>query len=84
MLGIDEGLVPPTPFAHAPVYVCVGAVRDTPWVVDGQIVIRPVVTITATLDHRFIDGFQGGTLAKLMRELFADPWRLEPDISREG
>jgi pyruvate/2-oxoglutarate dehydrogenase complex dihydrolipoamide acyltransferase (E2) component len=73
MFGLDEGFVPPTPFARVPVYVLVGAVRDRPAVVDGQVVIRPEVTLTATIDHRFIDGFQGGTLARVVREFFADP-----------
>ena len=49
------------------------AVRDRPAAVDGQVVVRPEVTITATIDHRFIDGFQGGTLARVVREFFADP-----------
>jgi hypothetical protein len=74
MLGIDEGLVPPTPFAHVPLYVCVGAQRDVPAVWGGELTIRPQVTITATIDHRFIDGYQLATLAKLLRELFANPW----------
>ena len=76
MLGIDEGLVPPTPFAHVPVYVCIGAERNVPAEHEGGIALRPQVILTATLDHRFIDGFQGGTLAKRMRELFANPWAL--------
>ncbi|TNE88142.1 MAG: hypothetical protein EP330_15915 [Deltaproteobacteria bacterium] len=75
MLGIDEGLVPPTPFAHAPVYVCIGAERRVPAEWNGEIALRPQVIITATLDHRFIDGFQGGTLARRMRDFFANPWR---------
>ncbi|MCA9650603.1 MAG: 2-oxo acid dehydrogenase subunit E2 [Myxococcales bacterium] len=74
MLGIDEGLVPPTPFAHVPLYVCVGNERRVPTEWHGEIALRPQVVITATIDHRFIDGFQLGTLARLMRELFANPW----------
>ncbi|MEX1368270.1 MAG: 2-oxo acid dehydrogenase subunit E2 [Nannocystaceae bacterium] len=74
MLGIDEGLVPPTPFAHVPVYVCVGAVRRVPAEWNGELALRPQVVITATIDHRFIDGFQLAALAKLTRELFANPW----------
>jgi pyruvate/2-oxoglutarate dehydrogenase complex dihydrolipoamide acyltransferase (E2) component len=77
MFGLDEGFVPPTPFARVPVYVLVGAVRDRPAVVDGQIVVRPQLTITATIDHRFIDGYQGGMLAKIVREVFADPARFD-------
>ncbi|MCC6555775.1 MAG: 2-oxo acid dehydrogenase subunit E2 [Polyangiaceae bacterium] len=77
MFGLDEGYVPPTPFARVPVYVLVGALRDTPAVVGGQLVIRKHLTITATIDHRFMDGHQGGVLAKVVRGVFENPWQLE-------
>jgi len=77
MFGLDEGFVPPTPFARVPVYVLVGAVRDQPAVVDGRIVAQQQLTITATIDHRFFDGYQGGTLATILREVFADPARFD-------
>lgn len=79
MLGLDEGFVPPTPFARVPTYVLLGAIRDQPVVEEGQVVIRPMLTITATIDHRFMDGFQGGVLARKVREIFADPSRLYPE-----
>jgi pyruvate dehydrogenase E2 component (dihydrolipoamide acetyltransferase) len=82
MFGLDEGFVPPTPFARVPVYVLVGAVSERPAVVDGAVVPRPQVTITATIDHRFIDGFQGGVLARTMRAFFADPWTHDGAIQR--
>jgi pyruvate/2-oxoglutarate dehydrogenase complex dihydrolipoamide acyltransferase (E2) component len=77
MFGLDEGYAPPTPFARVPVYVLIGALRDAPAVVDGALAIRKQLTLTATLDHRFIDGFQGGVLAKVVRELFESPWKLD-------
>jgi pyruvate dehydrogenase E2 component (dihydrolipoamide acetyltransferase) len=77
MFGLDEGFVPPTPFARVPVYVLIGAVRDRPAVVDGKVVVQPQLTLTATIDHRFVDGFQGGTLAKVVRGIFEDPWSLD-------
>ncbi len=79
MLGLDEGFAPPTPFARVPVLVLVGAMRDRPAVVDGELTIRPQLTITATIDHRFIDGFQGGILAKVVRSIMEDPWQLEEE-----
>jgi pyruvate/2-oxoglutarate dehydrogenase complex dihydrolipoamide acyltransferase (E2) component len=75
MLGIDEGYAPPTPFARVPVYVLVGAVRDMPAVVDGQLAIRKQVTLTTTIDHRFVDGYQAGALARVMRDIFENPWK---------
>lgn len=84
MFGVDEGYVPPTPFARVPLYVLIGAVRPQPTVVDGEVVVRHMVTITATIDHRFIDGFQGGVLAQAVRRVFADPWALDRDSSPAG
>lgn len=77
MLGLDEGFAPPTPFARVPVYVLIGAIKDAPAVVDGQLCIRKQVIITATIDHRFMDGFQGGILAKAVREVLDNPWQLD-------
>jgi pyruvate dehydrogenase E2 component (dihydrolipoamide acetyltransferase) len=73
MLGLDEGFAPPTPWAHVPVYVLVGAIKDAPAVEDGKIVVQKQLTLTATIDHRFIDGFQAGTLSKVIRDAFANP-----------
>ncbi|MBW3659706.1 MAG: 2-oxo acid dehydrogenase subunit E2 [Actinobacteria bacterium] len=77
MFGLDEAWVPPTPFARVPLYVLIGAVTERPVVVDGAVEVRPQLTITATVDHRFIDGFQGGVLAAEFRRVFQDPWSLD-------
>lgn len=77
MFGLDEGYVPPTPFARVPLYVLIGAVRDGVTVVNGEVAVRSQLTITATIDHRFIDGFQGGVLAQAVRKIFEDPWALD-------
>ena len=73
MFGLDEGFAPHTPFARVPLLVLVGALRDRPTVVDGEMVIQKQVTLTATIDHRFIDGHHGAALANTVREVFADP-----------
>jgi hypothetical protein len=81
MLGLDEAWVPPTPFARVPLYVLIGAVRHRPVVVDGQVVVRPMLTVTATIDHRYIDGFQAATLARVFRRVFEDPWSLDRPLA---
>lgn len=78
MFGLDEAFVPPTPFARVPLYILVGAVRDRAVVQGGQLAVQPQLTVTATIDHRFIDGFQGGVLAKIVREVLEDPERFDP------
>ena len=77
MFGLDEGYAPPTPFARVPVLVVIGAMRPAPLVVAGEVVVRSQLTLTATIDHRFMDGYQGGVLAKTIRQCFAAPWSLE-------
>jgi len=82
MFGLDEGFAPFTPFARVPVLVLVGAVRDGVVAVDGVPTVRKQLTITATVDHRFMDGFQGGVLAKVIRQILEDPWTLDAGGAR--
>lgn len=76
MFGLDEAFAPPTPFARVPVLVLVGAVRDHAVAEDGVIIARKQLTITATIDHRFVDGSDAGRLANTVRELMENPWPL--------
>ena len=71
--GLDEGYVAPVPFARVPLYVCVGAVQDAAMAVDGQAVVRPQIVITATADHRLVDGAHAAALARFVRTALADP-----------
>ncbi|MFN7142129.1 MAG: 2-oxo acid dehydrogenase subunit E2 [Myxococcota bacterium] len=77
MFGLDEGFAPFTPFARVPVLVLVGTVRDDVVAVDGVPTVRKRLTITATIDHRFLDGAQGGVLAKVVRDQLENPWQLD-------
>lgn len=77
VFGLDEGFAPPTPFAHAPIYVLVGAIKEAAVPRDGEVVIRKQLTLCATIDHRFMDGAQGGVLAKVVRDILENPWQLE-------
>lgn len=75
--GMDEGYVAPVPFARVPLYVCVGAVQDAAVAVDGQAVVRPQIVITATADHRLVDGAHAAALARFVRTALADPDTLD-------
>ncbi len=74
VFGIDVGYAPFTPFAHVPIIVLVGQVRERPVAVEGKVAVRPVLGLHVTLDHRLIDGFQAGALASVAREYLANPW----------
>jgi len=76
MHGIDEGYAPMTPVARCLMIVLVPAVRERPVVLDGQIVIRPMLKLCATFDHRIIDGASAAVICRELRALLAAPEQL--------
>ena len=36
--------------------LALGTIKDKPWVVDGELRVRKVTTLTASFDHRLVDG----------------------------
>ena len=51
----------------------VGAILDKPVVVNKQIVIKPMMNLTLTYDHRTIDGAEAGQFLRTLKELHDDP-----------
>lgn len=51
----------------------IGRIEDTPVVRDGQIVIRPVMSISLTFDHRLIDGAVAGRFRARFKALLENP-----------
>ncbi len=58
VLGVDGGIPILTPGQSA--ILAMGRASERPWVVDGQVVVRPVMQLTLTFDHRVLDGAQAG------------------------
>jgi pyruvate dehydrogenase E2 component (dihydrolipoamide acetyltransferase) len=84
-LGLDEAYMAPVPFARVPLYLAVGSVHDAAVAVHGQVVVRPRMVLIGTADHRLIDGAHAGQVARVLRELLAEPTRLdEPDGPAPG
>jgi len=53
-----------------------GVVAKRPWVVDGEIVVRDVMTLALSFDHRFIDGAEAGRFLRYLGDLIEKPARL--------
>ncbi len=51
----------------------VGTIKDKPVVVDKQIVIRPLMNLSLTYDHRTIDGANAGRFMQTLKEYMEDP-----------
>jgi pyruvate dehydrogenase E2 component (dihydrolipoamide acetyltransferase) len=53
--------------------LAVGRIVDRPWVVDGALVVRPVLTLTVSFDHRVVDGARGAEFLDALAELIEEP-----------
>ncbi|MEW5852472.1 MAG: 2-oxo acid dehydrogenase subunit E2 [Myxococcota bacterium] len=71
--GIDTAFAPFIPLARSPMLLLITEIRDRPWVVDGKLEVRPVLRLCGTFDHRIIDGYGAGLLAREIRTLVEDP-----------
>jgi pyruvate/2-oxoglutarate dehydrogenase complex dihydrolipoamide acyltransferase (E2) component len=76
--GLDSAFAPVPPFVHVPVLIMVGAVTDKAVARDGQPVVRPMLPLCVGLDHRFVDGYQAASMARIFREYLADPAKFDP------
>ncbi|WP_420120727.1 dihydrolipoamide acetyltransferase family protein, partial [Nakamurella sp.] len=71
VFGIDTGTPIINPGQSA--ILAVGAIKDAPWVVDGQLAVRKVCQLALSFDHRVIDGQQGSQFLADVGALLADP-----------
>lgn len=71
VFGVDTGTPIINPGEAA--ILAFGAIRDTPWVVDGEIVVRKVCQLALSFDHRLVDGQQGSQYLADVGALLADP-----------
>jgi len=53
-----------------------GQVKDTPWVVDGQLAVRQACTLSLSFDHRIVDGALGSAVLRDVGSMLEDPIRI--------
>jgi pyruvate dehydrogenase E2 component (dihydrolipoamide acetyltransferase) len=72
--GTDSG----DPIINAPEagILGIGTIRERPWVVDGGLAVRRVVTFTLAFDHRVCDGGEAGRFVTYLSELCEEPARI--------
>ena len=79
MFGLPQGFAPLARFYRMPLLVLVGEITDKPVAIDGKVKVRPMLPLTATIDHRYADGWHISQLLKPFKAYFADPAAFEPD-----
>ena len=67
-----------TPILNAPQSGILGmhAIQERPVAVEGQVVIRPMMYVALSYDHRLVDGQQSVSFLVRLKELLEDPARL--------
>ena len=74
VFGVDAGTPILTPGEAA--ILAFGQVKDTPWVVDGQLSVRKACTLSLSFDHRIVDGELGSAVLRDIGSMLADPLRM--------
>ncbi|MGH3304564.1 MAG: dihydrolipoamide acetyltransferase family protein, partial [Streptosporangiaceae bacterium] len=74
VFGVDTGTPILTPGEAG--ILALGQVRDSPWVVDGQLAVRQVCTLALSFDHRIVDGQLGSAVLRDIGAMLTDPLRM--------
>jgi pyruvate dehydrogenase E2 component (dihydrolipoamide acetyltransferase) len=69
--GVETG----TPIINKPecAILATGLIAPRPWVVDGQLTVRQLMTTSVSFDHRIVDGAYAAQFLAHLRDLLEDP-----------
>jgi len=67
-----------TPIINPPQSGILGlhTIQERPVALNGQVVIRPMMYVALSYDHRIVDGREAVTFLKRIKEMIEDPTRL--------
>jgi 2-oxoglutarate dehydrogenase E2 component (dihydrolipoamide succinyltransferase) len=71
-----------TPIINPPQSGILGlhSIQDRPVALNGQVVIRPMMYLALTYDHRLVDGREAVTFLKRIKDTIEDPSRLMLEV----
>ena len=76
-LGLDSGYGALMPSANVSIVLILGGIAKKPVVIKDEIVPRRILSLSATLDHRVVDGSHGGKLFRYIKHMVKNPQLLE-------
>lgn len=79
-LGLDSGYGALLPSGNVSIVMILGGVNKKPVVVNNEIVPRRILSLSATLDHRVVDGSHGGKLFRFIRQMIKNPELLDQHL----
>jgi pyruvate dehydrogenase E2 component (dihydrolipoamide acetyltransferase) len=71
MFGVEQFVAVLNPPQAA--ILAVGATVDRPVAVDGEVAVRPMMTVTLTVDHRAVDGAPAADFLRSVKAFLEDP-----------
>jgi pyruvate dehydrogenase E2 component (dihydrolipoamide acetyltransferase) len=71
MFGIEQFVAVLNPPQAA--ILAVGATENRPVVLEGDVVVRPMMTMTLTVDHRAVDGAEGADFLRTVKQFLEEP-----------
>jgi len=71
MFGVEQFVAVINPPQAA--ILAVGATEDRPVARDGEVVVRPMMTMTLTVDHRAVDGAEAADFLRTVKTYLEDP-----------
>lgn len=83
-LGLDTGYASLLPSSNISFVFILGSINKKPVVVNDEIVIRRIMLLSSTLDHRVVDGSHGGRLFRIIKQFAKNPELLDsnPDPAK--
>lgn len=73
---LKHAFAPLVPLMRMPALIVVGRLHDKPVAEDGEVAVKPILPLSVTVDHRYLDGFQGAKMAHAFRAFLEDEARL--------
>ncbi len=76
-VGLDTGYASLLPSSNVSFVMVLGTINKKPVVVNDEIVVRKIMAISATLDHRVVDGSHGGRMFRIIKQFMKNPELLD-------
>ncbi len=84
MFGLPQGFAPLAWMYDVPLLVLVGEITARGVVVDRRVEVRDILPITATIDHRYADGWHVSRAMSAFRAYLAAPESFEPAFADQA
>jgi pyruvate dehydrogenase E2 component (dihydrolipoamide acetyltransferase) len=75
-IGLDTGFPALLPSSNVAFVLVMGGVKKKPVVINDEVVIRKMMSVTVVIDHRVADASHGGKMLRFVKQLINSPEEL--------